>query len=144
MRRTPGYKRSGVLSIRRGERYEEKVSSLRIGAWQAYLCCQILRLRRQWKEIMSAGGTQEKYRYIPDEPMEQYRGKWHYFDNVGYMVHDKWIGDYYQGSDGAMLISTVTPDGYRVDASGKWISGSPEETIFENFIQRRRVRDVYI
>ena len=51
------------------------------------------------------------------------------------MVHDKWIGDYYLGSDGAMLIGTVTPDGYRVDASGKWISGSPEETVFENFIQ---------
>jgi len=35
------------------------------------------------------------------------------------MVHDKWIGDYYLGSDGAMLTSTVTPDGYRVDASEK-------------------------
>lgn len=62
-------------------------------------------------------------------------GKWYYFDNVGYMVHDKWIGDYYLGSDGAMLTSTVTPDGYRVDASGKWIYSSPEETIFGNFIQ---------
>lgn len=51
------------------------------------------------------------------------------------MVHDKWIGDYYLGSDGAMLIGTVTPDGYRVDASGKWIYSSPEETIFGNFIQ---------
>ena len=40
-------------------------------------------------------------------------------DNVGYMVHDKWIRDYYLGSDGAMLTSTVTPDGYRVDASEK-------------------------
>lgn len=40
-------------------------------------------------------------------------------DNVGYMVHDKWIGDYYLGSDGAVLTSTVTPDGYRVDASEK-------------------------
>lgn len=62
-------------------------------------------------------------------------GKWYYFDNVGYMVHDKWIGDYYLGSDGTMLTSTVTPDGYRVDASGKWIYSSPEETIFGNFIQ---------
>ena len=51
------------------------------------------------------------------------------------MVHDKWIGDYYLGSDGAMLTSTVTPDGYRVDASGKLIYSSPEETIFGNFIQ---------
>ena len=40
-------------------------------------------------------------------------------DNVGYMVHDKWIGDYYLGSDVAVLTSTVTPDGYRVDASEK-------------------------
>ena len=51
------------------------------------------------------------------------------------MVHDKWIGDYYLGSDGAMLTSTVTPDGYRVDASEKWISSSQEETIFGNYIQ---------
>lgn len=51
------------------------------------------------------------------------------------MVHDKWIGDYYLGSDGAMLTSIVTPAGYRVDASGKWIYSSPEETIFGNFIQ---------
>lgn len=62
-------------------------------------------------------------------------GKWYYFDNVGYMVHDKWIGDYYLGSDGTMLTSTVTPDGYRVDASEKWIYSSPEETIFGNYIQ---------
>ena len=79
--------------------------------------------------------------YKPDGSMSEFTGwqlindKWYYFDNVGYMVHDKWIGDYYLGSDGAMLIGTVTPDGYSVDASGKWISGSPEETIFENFIQ---------
>ena len=43
----------------------------------------------------------------------------YYYGNVGYMVHDKWIGDYYLGSDGTMLTSTVTPDGYRVDASEK-------------------------
>lgn len=51
------------------------------------------------------------------------------------MVHDKQIGDYYLGSDGTMLTSIVTPAGYRVDASGKWIYSSPEETIFGNFIQ---------
>ena len=34
-----------------------------------------------------------------------------------------------------MLTSIVTPAGYRVDASGKWIYSSPEETIFGNFIQ---------
>ena len=37
------------------------------------------------------------------------------------MVENRWIGNYYLGSDGAMLVSTRTPDGYYVDASGKWI-----------------------
>ena len=27
---------------------------------------------------------------------------------------------YYVGYDGAMLVSTMTPDGYRVDYNGKW------------------------
>lgn len=47
-------------------------------------------------------------------------GKWYYFDLSGYMVHDQWVGDYYVGSDGSMLTNTTTPDGYQVDASGKW------------------------
>ncbi len=40
---------------------------------------------------------------------------------MSYMAHDKWIGEYYVGSDGAMLTGTVTPDGYFVDSSGKWL-----------------------
>ena len=27
---------------------------------------------------------------------------------------------FYVGSDGAMIVSNVTPDGYQVDAEGKW------------------------
>ncbi len=45
---------------------------------------------------------------------------WYYFADSGAMAKNRWVGNYYLGSDGAMLRSTVTPDGYRVDANGKW------------------------
>ena len=49
---------------------------------------------------------------------------WYYLEADTYMAHDKWIGNYYVGSDGAMLKNTVTPDGYRVGADGAWIPDS--------------------
>lgn len=52
-------------------------------------------------------------------------GKWYYFDENAAMVTNRWIKwknkDYYFGADGVMLVSTVTPDGYKVDADGAWI-----------------------
>ena len=53
--------------------------------------------------------------------------KWYYFDDNGYMVKDSWVSNYYVGSDGAMLVSTVTPDGYHVLESGEWVEGSQAE-----------------
>jgi len=51
------------------------------------------------------------------------KDKWYYFDGIGYMVENRWIGNYYLGADGAMLVNTSTPDGYYVDATGKWVEG---------------------
>ncbi|MBR6789875.1 MAG: N-acetylmuramoyl-L-alanine amidase family protein, partial [Oscillospiraceae bacterium] len=52
-------------------------------------------------------------------------GKWYYLQDSGSMKANGWVqarGEwYYIGSDGAMITDTVTPDGYRVDADGKWI-----------------------
>lgn len=48
-------------------------------------------------------------------------GKWYYFHSNGYMAHDRWIGNYYVGSDGAMYRENLTPDGYWVDYKGKWV-----------------------
>lgn len=52
-------------------------------------------------------------------------GDWYYFRGNGAMAISSWIewkGEYYYvGKDGKMLTSTTTPDGYRVDANGKWI-----------------------
>lgn len=47
-------------------------------------------------------------------------GYWYYFNEDGVMQSNKWIGDYYLGSNGAMLTNTVTPDGYHVDENGKY------------------------
>ncbi|MDR3780590.1 MAG: hypothetical protein Q3Y15_06535 [Candidatus Copromonas sp.] len=73
----------------------------------------------EWKRNNVGWWYQESTGAYPTSRWSNIGEKWYYFDNVGYMVHDKWIGDYYLGSDGAMLTSTVTPDGYRVDASEK-------------------------
>lgn len=48
-------------------------------------------------------------------------GAWYYFEGNGYMAANKWIGNYYVGSNGAMLTNTTTPDGYQVGADGAWI-----------------------
>jgi beta-galactosidase len=51
-------------------------------------------------------------------------GKWYYCNKSGDMAVNQWIltGSYwyYVGSDGAMLTNTTTPDGYKVDAQGRW------------------------
>ena len=36
-------------------------------------------------------------------------GSWYYFNQVS------------DGTYGALLVNTVTPDGYRVDVDGKWV-----------------------
>lgn len=51
-------------------------------------------------------------------------GKWYYLGGNGAMAANRWVksGAYWYclGSDGAMLTNTTTPDGYRVDAQGRW------------------------
>lgn len=58
-------------------------------------------------------------------------GSWYYLNIGGDMAADKWVGNYYLGADGAMLVNTVTPDGYYVGATGLW-DGKP-----------RRIKTVY-
>lgn len=49
-------------------------------------------------------------------------GKWYFFNDQGIMLFSQWVdGLYYVGADGAMLVNTTTPDGYQVDANGKWV-----------------------
>ena len=47
-------------------------------------------------------GSYASSEWIADE------GKWYYIGDDGYMVSNAWIGDYYVGTDGAMLVNTTT------------------------------------
>ena len=53
-------------------------------------------------------------------------GKWYFFTENGRMRQNEWYLDngnwYYFGADGDMLFNQVTPDGYRLDSEGKWVS----------------------
>lgn len=57
---------------------------------------------------------------------EETTGQWYFFRSDGAMVKSAWTlwkGKwYYSGENGVMLTDTVTPDGYRVDENGIWIS----------------------
>lgn len=52
-------------------------------------------------------------------------GNWYCFNHNGYMYSNQWIGNYYVGSNGAMLVNTITPDGYRVGTDGAWVNTRP-------------------
>lgn len=57
-------------------------------------------------------------------------GNWYYFDGRGYMMKDTWIGGrYYLGKNGAMLVNTITPDGYRVGIDGAWMNENTNEPV---------------
>lgn len=66
-----------------------------------------------WYYMDNSGAMQTDWKEISNA--------WYYFNADGVMQANRWVGDYYLGSSGAMLVNTTTPDGYRVDASGKWI-----------------------
>ena len=66
-----------------------------------------------WYYMDNSGAMQTEWKEISNA--------WYYFNADGVMQENRWVGDYYLGSSGAMLVNTTTPDGYRVDASGKWI-----------------------
>ena len=66
-----------------------------------------------WYYMDNSGAMQTDWKKISNA--------WYYFNADGVMQENRWVGDYYLGSSGAMLVNTTTPDGYRVDASGQWI-----------------------
>lgn len=73
-----------------------------------------------WKKNHKGWWYEDTNGNYPTNTWKLINGKWYFFDNIGYMVSQRWIGDYYLGIDGAMLTNTRTPDGYYVDSSGKW------------------------
>lgn len=75
----------------------------------------------QWEQNSLGWWYQEDSGNYPVNQWKELNSKWYYFNQDGYMISNAWVGNYYLGSDGAMLTNTITPDGYRVGADGTWI-----------------------
>lgn len=99
------------------------VCALSLAAVSAALAVPALADGAQWKRNDRGWWYEEANGAYPTDAWRLINGKWYYFDAIGYMAESRWIGNYYVGADGAMLAGTWTPDGYYVDASGKWVEG---------------------
>ena len=75
----------------------------------------------QWKRNDKGWWYEEADGSYPTNQWRFINNKWYYFDNIGYMLENRWVGNYYVGADGAMWYNARTPDGYRVDGNGKWV-----------------------
>ena len=64
----------------------------------------------------------------PSDSWKNINKKWYYFNDNGYMVENSWVENYYLGSDGAMLVNTITPDGHYVLDNGE----KTEDILTEN------------
>lgn len=70
----------------------------------------------------------------PRSEWKRLKKKWYYFHSNGYMAHDEWIeGKYYVGESGSMYTDTVTPDGYKVDETGKWVKDYYDTNLNRDF-----------
>lgn len=92
-------------------------------AVSAFLALPVMAADAQWKRNDKGWWYEEANGAYPTSQWKLIKNKWYYFDNIGYMLENRWVGNYYVGADGAMLVSTSTPDGYYVDATGKWVEG---------------------
>ena len=97
------------------------VCAASVAAISACLVIPSLAATAQWKHNDRGWWYEEANGSYPTATWKLINNKWYYFDGIGYMAESRWIGNYYVGADGAMLVSTVTPDGYYVDETGKWI-----------------------
>ena len=97
--------------------------SVSVVAGSAFLALPVMAADAQWKRNDKGWWYEEANGAYPTNQWKLINNKWYYFDNIGYMLENRWVGNYYVGADGAMLVSTSTPDGYYVDATGKWVEG---------------------
>lgn len=80
----------------------------------------------QWIETENGCWYQNPDGTWPASGWQQIDGNWYFFNAQGYR-QTGWVlwnnQQYYCDSDGKMLASTTTPDGYYVDANGVWKEG---------------------
>ena len=103
--------------------FKKVLCSVSVAAVSALLAVPVMAADAQWKKNDKGWWYEEADGSYPTNQWRFINNKWYYFDNIGYMLENRWVGNYYVGADGAMLVSTSTPDGYYVDSTGKWVEG---------------------
>ena len=90
-----------------------------------YLTSEGSYARNTWvgNYYLKSSGKMAKGEWIYDKNY----GSYYYLTSEGSYARSTWVGDYYLKSNGKMAVNERTPDGYQVDASGKWIrsQGTP-------------------
>lgn len=66
---------------------------------------------------LNSGGYMAKSEWIYDKNYSSY----YYLTSEGSYARNKLVGDYYLKSDDKLAVNERTPDGYKVDGSGKWV-----------------------
>ena len=66
---------------------------------------------------LKSNGKMAKSEWVYDSSYSSY----YYLTSEGSYARNTWVGDYYLKSNGKMAVNERTPDGYKVDGSGKWV-----------------------
>ena len=84
-----------------------------------YLTAEGSYARNTWagSYYLKSDGKMAKSEWIYDSSYQSY----YYLTSEGSYARNTWVGDYYLKSNGKMAVNERTPDGYQVDASGKWV-----------------------
>ncbi len=84
-----------------------------------YLTSEGSYARNTWSGnyYLKSDGKMAKGEWIYDSNYKSY----YYLTPEGSYARNTWVGNYYLKSNGKMAVNERTPDGYRVDGSGKWI-----------------------
>ncbi|HEW9596732.1 TPA: endo-beta-N-acetylglucosaminidase [Streptococcus pneumoniae] len=84
-----------------------------------YLTAEGSYARNAWSGsyYLKSDGKMAKSEWIYDSSYQSY----YYLTSEGSYARNTWVGDYYLKSDGKMAVNERTPDGYKVDGSGKWV-----------------------
>ena len=84
-----------------------------------YLTSEGSYVRNTWvgNYYLKSNGKMAKGEWIYDKNY----GSYYYLTSEGSYARNAWVGNYYLKSNGKMAVSERTPDGYRVDGSGKWV-----------------------
>ena len=78
----------------------------------------------------------ERWYYLANGKMQtgwiSWKGKWYFLHADGAMAEKQWVGNFYIGGDGAALMNTESPDGWRLSENGSYLlKGRPTEELNE-------------